>query len=128
MECGENITTSHDTYYLLFLCKTTHFTATGVLQGHCSLPRCQAPAGYIFVSLVPEQPFPQTEVCTTVRYIAELSRTSNLFNNLHLTQQSSFLLQHFDPNSTILFSSATFQSSDQNVAEEKRIVESNEDC
>ena len=35
-------------------------------------------------------------VCTcTVHYIAELSCTSDLFNNFHLTQQSSFLLQRF---------------------------------
>ena len=50
----------------------------------------------LFVSPVPEQPFPRTEDCTMVRYITELSHTSSFFNNSYLAQQSSL-------GSTILF-------------------------
>ena len=45
-----------------------------------------------FVSPVPNQPFPQTEDCATVCYIVALSRMGDLFNILHVTQQSTFLL------------------------------------
>ena len=71
------------------------------------------------VSPVPEQPFSWTENSTIVCYITELPRTNNLFNNHHLTQQSSFLAH--------LVRRPSSDSTIQNV-QEKRIVESSDDC
>ena len=87
-----------------------------------------------FVSPVPEQPFSRTEDCTTVWYIKWLCHTSNLFSNLHLPQQCSFLLQHFSPKTffrqynsgtwvgTVHNCTAWRKPLNWNVAEEKELL------